>query len=237
MQMVGVFGLFFTLILLFIRFLPIIALSEVKSQLPQANPHHGHNGHAAGDGQPTAETSEVPVPDNPGVVVACFDGPGPLLHAAEKVREAGYSRFDTHSPFPVHGMDKAMGLGRSKLPWIVLCGGISGCLIGGLGMLWVNTIDYRIIVGGKPYDALEPLVPISFEVTVLLSAFATVGGLLWLCGLPRYYHPAWKSDDFARVTSGGFCVTIDATDPKFDAKETPAFLQRLGGSRVVILGA
>ncbi len=239
LQMVGAFGLFFTLVLLFIRILPMFALSEVKGLLPAANPHHGHGaGHThAADGQAIDDGIPVPVPNNPGVVLACFHGPGDLLSAAQKVREAGYTKFDTHSPFAIHGMDKALGLKRSILPWIVLIGGITGCAVGGLGMLWINTIDYKLIVGGKPYGALEPLIPITFEVTVLFSAFATVGGLLWLCGLPKYYHAAYRSDDFERVTAGGFVLTIDAKDPKYDATETPALLKRLGGSRVAILEA
>jgi hypothetical protein len=237
--MIGAFGLFFTLVLLFIRVLPMIALSEVKALLPAADPHHSHgvegNGETQQNSQPAQEAA--PTPDVPGCVVASFHGPGDLLAATEKVREAGYQKFDMHSPFPIHGMDRALGLGRSKLPWLVLGGGITGFLVASLGMLWVNTIDYPLIVGGKPYGALEPLVPITFELTVLFSAFATVGGLLWLCGLPRFYHPAWRQDDFARVTTDAFYITIDATDPKFDAQETPAFLSSLGGSRVAVLEA
>jgi Ni/Fe-hydrogenase subunit HybB-like protein len=240
LQMIGAFGLFLTLVLLFIRVLPMIALSEVKGQLPTADPHHagGHvgNGEVQRAGEQAA--AEVPsVPEVPGVAVAAFGGPGELLAATKKVREAGYRKFDTHSPFPIHGMDRALGMGRSELPWIVLGGGITGFLVAGLGMLWINTIDYPLIVGGKPYGALEPLVPITFELTVLFSAFATVGGLLWMCGLPRYYHPAYRHDHFARVTTDAFYITIDATDPKFHPQETPAFLSGLGGSRVAVLEA
>jgi len=235
LQMLGVFGLFFMLVLIFIRVLPLIAISEVKVLLPESDPHHHpeNNGqHATTPGNVVPFTGTIP-----GAVVGRFANAADLMEAAKRTLAAGYTRFDTHSPFPIHGMDKAMGMSASKLPWMVLAGGITGCALALCGMLYVNVIDYPLIKGGKPYGALEPLMPITFEVTVLLSAFATVGGLFFLCGLPRLYHTLFRQDAFARATIDGFFLSVEASDPLFNLRETPAFIASLGGTDVTVTEA
>ncbi len=168
---------------------------------------------------------------------ARFAGPAELLEAARQVRDAGYRVFDTYSPFPVHGIDEAMGLPRSKLPWIVLTGALTGTSIAFFGQLYLNVVFYPIIIAGKPFDSLPPTVPICFELTILLGAFSAVFGMLFLNGLPRLYHPAWKYAEFARASDDGFFVAIEARDPRFHAQDTVAFLQKLGGSKVALVEA
>ncbi len=110
-------------------------------------------------------------------ILAEFSNPGTLLHAAQSVREAGYSHFDTHSPFPIHGMDKAMGLGNSIIGWITLCGGIAGLALATWMQWWMGKVDYAMNISGKPFFAVEPSIPVMFELTVLLAALATVAGM------------------------------------------------------------
>jgi hypothetical protein len=161
-------------------------------------------------------------------VLAEFDNVDDLVRAAREVRDAGYRRWDTYSPFPVHGMIEAMGLKDSFLPWIVLAGGVAGCL-GGLALQWwTNAIDYPYLISGKPLFSLPANIPVAFETTILLSALAAVGGMFFLNDLPRLYHPVFKSERFRRVTDDGFFLCIEATDPIFQLEETERFLRGLG---------
>lgn len=178
----------------------------------------------------------VPGPELFGVIAA-FAGPEELLEAARRSRAAGYGRIDTFSPFPIHGMSKALGLRRSMLPGIVLAAGMSGAGLALMGMLYINTVEYPIVVGGKPHGALEPLVPITFEVGVLFAAIATVIGMLLLNALPQLYHPVFRHGKFARATDDHFFITIEASDPRFDPDETVHFLRGLGGECVTLVEA
>ena len=148
-----------------------------------------------------------------------------VMRAAEVVRDAGYTRWDVHSPFPVHGMDEAMGIRTTILPWLVLGGGLAG--LGGALLMqwWMNAYDYGYMVSGKPLFSLPAFIPIMFEATVLIASLTAVFGMLFLNKLPMLYNPLFKSDRFRRVTNDRFFVVIDATDPKFDEIETENLLR------------
>ena len=158
-----------------------------------------------------------------------FETSEALLAAAERVRDAGYTRWDAHSPFPVHGLDEAMGIRSTILPWFVLMCGLAGAA-GGLGLQWwTNAFDFPYLVSGKPLFSLPANIPVMFELTVLLSAVGAFVGMLVFNGLPELYHTLFKSDRFLRATTDRFFISIDAGDPKFDATGSEAFLRRLDG--------
>lgn len=165
-------------------------------------------------------------------LLAEFPHPGALLHAAEEVRGAGYRFFDTHSPFPIHGMDRAMGLGNSKVGFVTLGGGITGLLTAYLLQWWTGAVDYPLEVSGKPFFAIEPSIPVMFELTILFSAFGAVAGMLAFNGLPRPYNPLFYSKNFARATDDGFFLHIAASDKRFDVATTEAFLREIGATHV-----
>ncbi len=171
-----------------------------------------------------------------------FDNVDALKSAARRVRDAGYTRWDTHSPFPVHGMDEAMGIRMTRLPWLVLACGVLGACVG-LGMQWwmnsTNPLDFTFLptwgqgyeyrVSGKPNFSLPANIPVTFEVTVLLASVACVVGMLAFNGLPRWSQPIFRQPRFRRVTSDRFFLFIDARDPRFEAARTTNFLRSLGG--------
>lgn len=164
-----------------------------------------------------------------------FENPARLLEAAQSLREQGYTKFETWSPFPVHGMDDAMGLSGSKVPWIALAMGLSGLTIAVLLQWWTGAVDYPLVIGGKPLFAWEFGMPVMFELTVLLSAFGTVFGMFALNKLPRPYHPLDRVERFKRVTDDAFFVTIESKDPKFSVDASRAALEKLGGSNVTLV--
>lgn len=165
-------------------------------------------------------------------VVAQFDGPKALLAAAARVREAGYRKWDSHSPYPVHGIERAMGIRPTILPWLVLGAGLAGCAFAIWLQWWTNGVNYPIIASGKPLFALPANIPVTFELVVLFSALTAFLGVLALNQLPQFSHPVFTAPRFARATTDGFFVSIDARDPKFDATETQAFLESLGAAAV-----
>ena len=181
--------------------------------------------------------------------LAEFDGAADLYHAAEHVRDAGYQRWDVHSPFPIHGMDKAMGNPKSILPKLVFVGGMTGTCVAfvlqtltqtnfwssiGLGFLQKLAETYPTIVQAKPTDiwTLPAFFPVMFELTILFSAFTTLFGLLALMGLPRLNHPLFASKQFAKFSDDGFFVCIEARDPKFSQEGTKALLEKIGGKNI-----
>ncbi|ARA93526.1 MAG: DUF3341 domain-containing protein [Bacteroidetes bacterium] len=169
-------------------------------------------------------------------VLAEFAHPGDLLRAARETHRAGYRKFDTHSPFPIHGMDRAMGLGQSKLGFIVFFGGtVVGFALGVWLQWWTGGVDYPLNISGKPFFALEPSVPIIFELTILLSALTAVAGMLALNGLPRPYNPLFYSRRFMRATDDGFFLHIAASDSRFDLEAVQAFLKGLGALHVEVI--
>lgn len=155
-----------------------------------------------------------------------------FVAAVKRVRHAGYQRWDAHSPFPVHGMDDAMGIRGTQLPWLVLACGITGAGLGLLMQWWMNAHDYPLVISGKPFFGLPAAIPVTFELTVLLSALGTVIGMLVLNNLPQWHHPLLGHRRFRRVTSDRFCIVIEARDPAFDRARTAEFLGSLGGSAV-----
>ena len=182
-----------------------------------------------------APHKEAVVRKRTALLLAEYPTPGKLLHAAEKLRDAGYKNFDTHSPFPVHGMDAAMGLPDSKLGWIVFAGGLTGVTTAVTMIWWMNGVDYPIIIGGKPGFALPSSVPIMFELTVLFSAFCAVFGMLGLNKLPRHNHPIFESERFNAATDDKFFVSVEAEDPKFDLKKTRTLLESTHADAVEVV--
>jgi hypothetical protein len=161
----------------------------------------------------------------PALYLAQYETPGACLHAAEKLRDAGYKNFDAHTPFPVHGMDAAMGMGDSKLGWIVLPAGITGCCLAFSMMYWMNAVDYPIVIGGKPPGAIPSMIPIMFELTVLLSCLTAVFGMFGLNKIPRHHHPIFNSDRFAAATDDKFFISVEVEDPKFHLERTKKVLE------------
>jgi mono/diheme cytochrome c family protein len=157
--------------------------------------------------------------------LAEFDNVDDLVHACEKVRDAGYTKWDAHSPFPVHGIDDAMGIKMTILPWIVLGGGLTGLGSAILMQWWMNAVDYPFLISGKPYFSVPASVPIYFELTVLLSAITTFVSVLALNWLPALYHPLFRSERFKRATDDRFFVAIDEADPLFHKKRTKELLE------------
>jgi mono/diheme cytochrome c family protein len=158
-------------------------------------------------------------------LLAEYESPWDLVAASRKVRDAGFSRWDTYTPFPVHGIEKAMGIKMTILPWFVLCAGLTGLGSAILLQWWTNAYDYPFLVSGKPFWSIPANVPIMFELTVLLSGITTLVSMLILNGLPLPSHPLDLKERFARATDDRFFLLIEAADPKFDLKETRALLE------------
>jgi hypothetical protein len=262
LTLIGSFGLFLTLFLLFCRYLPMVAMAEVKGILPGSQPRHAH-------GEPTltpyttrgefrdvpsaARTEKAIAPGEPETepppkavvwgLLAQYPDAAALSAAAVQVRDAGYKRWDCCSPYPVHGLDRAMGIRRTVLPWFVLAAGLAGCAFA-LGMQWyVNSpqtqnadagvfSSYPLVFSGKPYWSLPAHMPVVFELSVLFAALATFFGLWGLVRLPRLYFPAFASRRFRSVTDDGFFLIVEARDKDFDRVGT-ADLLRSTGSRAI----
>jgi hypothetical protein len=165
-------------------------------------------------------------------LLARFDRPGPLLHACEQVRDAGYRRWDAHTPFPVHGLDRAMGMRPSVLPWIVLVMGLGGAGSAMLLQWWVASVAYPLVISGKPLFSWPAFVPVTFEVGVLCGALGAVFGMLGLNQLPRHHHPLFESTTFERASDDNFFISIEAGDPQFDERRTRELLLGAGALAV-----
>lgn len=157
-------------------------------------------------------------------VVGIYDNVDSLVAAAQRVRDAGFTRWDSHTPFPVHGIDTAMGIKRTILPWVTLVMGLTGLVVGVVGQWWVNAHGYAFQISGKPIWSLPANIPVAFEVVIAFSAFTTFFGMLALNRLPRLSHPLHRLAEFARVTSDRFAVVIESADPRFDAGRARALL-------------
>lgn len=167
-------------------------------------------------------------------LIAEFNDVDAVMEAAEKVRDAGYLAWDVHSPFPIHGMPKAMGLRPTILPWIALIHGVVGLLLGLLLVWWTNAVTiagvptelqgYEYLVSGKPRFSFAANIPILFEMAVLFTAFGTILGMLGLNKLPMLNNPLFRHRTIRRATVDRFALVIEAVDPLFDAEATAAFL-------------
>ncbi len=165
-------------------------------------------------------------------LLAEFETPHQLVEAVEKVRDQGFKKWDVHTPFPIHGMDGAMGIRGSRLPFIVLIGGLTGLVVATLMQWWTNAVDYPFIISGKPLFGLPAAFPVMFELTILLSAFATFFGMWGLNRLPKWHNPLFNNDRFRRATQDRFFIAIEADDPKFSLDKTREMLVSLGSTAV-----
>ena len=190
----------------------------------------------AGHADPAKQEPPVQQEEKLWAYMAEFDSADDVIHAAEKIRDAGFTKWDVHTPFPVHGLDKAMGIKPTILPWLVLGAGLTGTTVAILLQYYTNTMEgtwplsgYAYLISGKPnsMQGLPAWMPVAFELTVLFAALTAVFGSLALNGLPRHYFAAWRSRRFDRATSDRFCVVIDADDPQ--AGKAKALLAGLGG--------
>ena len=156
--------------------------------------------------------------------MAEFENEHDLLHAAEKVRDAGYTKTDAFTPFPVHGIDHALGIKPTILPFIVLCAGLTGLFTALLMQWWMNGVDYKYIISGKPFGITPASIPVSFELTILFSAFTSVLGMLALNGLPRFSNPVFTNSKFDRATNDRFFLYVDATDKYYNRESVRELL-------------
>jgi hypothetical protein len=180
-------------------------------------------------------------------LLAEFETPGAILAAAGQVREAGYRWWDCHTPFAVHGLDKAMGIRPTILPWLVMGAAMTGTTLGFLLQwftnatgfdIWVPPVTvrgYEFLVSGKPMVSLQVYPIVMFELTILLGSLGTFVVLMLLNKLPMLYHPCFKSERFQRATDDRFFIVIEARDPKFSRPRTEAFLKSLGPAAVEAL--
>ena len=165
-------------------------------------------------------------------IMAEFETPAATLHAAEKVYNAGFRNWDVFTPFPIHGMDRAMGIKNSKVGWFSFIGGCTGYTTGMLMIWFMNAVDYRIVIGGKPMFSPFAAFPPSYELTILFGSFGALLGMLFLNRLPRLHHPLLKNRRFALATHDRFFVVIETSDAKFSDYETRRLLESLGSRHI-----
>ena len=166
-------------------------------------------------------------------LMAEFESPTDLVEAARRTYDAGYRRINGYSPFPIPELWEAIGFHKTRLPIIVLIGGIFGGLAGYFMMYYMEVMDYPLNVGGRPFHSAPSFMPITFETTVLCAALAAVFGMLALNKLPQPYHPVFNAERFALATRDRFFLVIEARDPKFDYEKTHEFMKTLNAKEVV----
>lgn len=161
-------------------------------------------------------------------LIAEFNDPDTLLHAAAKAHEAGYRVMDAFSPYPVHGLAEAMGVRKTAVSFFTLVGGLTGTATG-FGMQYIaSVLHYPYSIGGKPNLSWPSFMPITFELTILFAGFSALGSMLLLNGLPRPHHPIFNAKRFERASSDGFFLCIERADAQYDTEQTKSFLQGLG---------
>lgn len=195
------------------------------------NASHAHNPDKATPLQWSLQQPQKPLFG----ALAEFANAGELVKAVYAVRRAGYTKIDTHTPFPVHGMDQAMGLRPSKLPWIVLLGALAGTTAAVAMQYWMNAWDYPVRIGGKPFAWFEAYVPVGFELTVLFGAITTVLGMFFFNRLPRPSHPLFQDPRFVRATDDGFLLSIEASDPHWDEQDALRVLREAGAQEASLV--
>ena len=160
--------------------------------------------------------------------IGLYDDVNVLVAAAEKVRDQGWSKWDCHTPYPVHGLDQAMGLKESKIPIVCLGAGFFGAALA-MGMQWwMSAVDYPVRIGGKPYFSWPAFVPITFEFFVLLAALATFVAMFVLCGLGKWHSPLHDSDVMKEVTTTRFGIVLGAEDERWTAEGAEKLLAKTG---------
>jgi len=168
-------------------------------------------------------------------VMGAFTSPDDLVEAGRTIREMGYTKLDAMSPFPVHGIDDAIGVPPSKLGWLVIWFSALGALTA-ISLIWyVGAINYRLVIGGKPFFDFSYSIPVTFELTVLFSAFASFLGMWGINGLPRLYHPSFNYSQSHRASDDLFLLVIEAKDPKFDAQRSAEDMRRVGAGDVEVV--
>jgi len=168
-------------------------------------------------------------------IMAEFETPADILHAAEKVRDHGFRRWDVFTPFPIHGMDRAMGLKNSIVGWFSFIGGVTAYTTGMLIIWWMNAVDYPIIIGGKPMFSPFAAFPPSYELTILFGSFGALFGMLFLNRLPRLHHPLLKNKRFALATHDRYFLVIESDDSKYSETETRKLLESLGSRHIELV--
>jgi hypothetical protein len=171
----------------------------------------------------------------PYAIMAEFDNPAGVLHAAEKVHQQGFRNWDVFTPFPIHGMDRAMGIKNSKVGWFSFIGGCTGYTTGMLLIWFVNAVDYPVVIGGKPMFSPFSAFPPSYELTILFGSFGALLGMLFLNRLPRLHHPLLKNGRFALATHDRYFVVIEANDPKYSENGTRQLLESLGSKHIELV--
>lgn len=165
--------------------------------------------------------------------MAEFDTPEAVLAATQKAYQAGYRQIDAYTPFPVEGLDKALGMRRpSIIAWFVFAGGLAGGIAGFAMQYFATVIDYPLNIGGRPLNSWPAYIPITFELTVLVASFAALIGMLLMNGLPQPYHPVFNVDGFERASRDHFFLAISSRDTLYDSEKTRQFLDSLGAIQV-----
>lgn len=170
-------------------------------------------------------------------IVGEFETPESLLKAVREARRRGYRKMEAFSPFPIHGIDEAMGERRSKLGFIVLGCGITGLVSALLLQWWTGAVSYPLVIGGKPLFAFEFSMPVTFELTVLFAAIGAVLGMILLNGLPRLHHPVFHYSNYAGATDDRFLLAVEAADPKFHIEDAEQILRWAGAIRTEVVEA
>jgi hypothetical protein len=185
----------------------------VSTATPTQAPGHGH-----------APTTEEPIAFG---FLAGFADADSLVAATHEARKAGYTRLDTHTPYPVGDSADAIGFPKSEMGVVMFIGGLTGACSGFLMQYWDNAYGYAQNIGGRPYLSWPSFIPITFEMMVLTASLSGLFGLMALCGLPRLNHPLFNSKAFDRASRDRFFLSIEATDPKYDRDAVEAFLKTL----------
>jgi hypothetical protein len=161
-------------------------------------------------------------------LIAEFRTADQILAATRRAHQAGYRNMEAYTPYSVEGLAKELELPRTRVPFVVLLGGLIGAAAGFFMQYWAMAVDYPLNVGGRPYNSWPVFIPITFEMMILVASLAAILGMFFLNGLPEPYHPVFNAPRFARASQDRFFLCIEATDPKFDIQATEAFLASLG---------
>jgi len=199
----------------------------------------------SGNGETTGLAAPTPLdllkekiglgPDKVYAVMGDFAEPDELVEAGRKIRSLGYTKLDAMSPFPVHGIDEALAIPRSKIGWIVICAAITGILTAQGLFYYVGVINYPLVIGGKPLFDFTFTIPPTFELAVLFSSLCTFLCTWGLSGLPRLYHPSLNYKKAHAASDDRFILVIESDDPKFDPQQTAADLAGVGAENVEVV--